>query len=89
MSFLHDYLDKEGLTGRYGLSEEDMKSAGGLSAMTLDELREALEACNEELTRLNGRGNLKDFRTFYAFDVVKGSIGNLRMAIAMKQSLIN
>lgn len=84
MSFLLDYLKEEGLMGKYGLSKKDMKSASGLSVMSPDELREALKACKEELTRLNARGDLEDANTFYAFGVVEGSIRNLETAITMK-----
>lgn len=84
MSFLHDYLDKEGLVGKYGLSEKDTKCASGLSVMSPDELCKAHKACKEELTRLNARGDLEDTNTFYAFGVVEGSIRNLETAITMK-----
>jgi hypothetical protein len=70
--------------GKYGLSKKDIKSAGGLSVMSPDELRNAHEACKEELTRLNARGDLKDTNTFYAFGVVEASIRNLETAITMK-----
>ena len=84
MSFLHDYLDKEGLMNKYGLSKKDTKSAGGLSVMSSGELREALKACEEELTRLHRNGDLEDDDTFYAFGAVEGSIRSLKTAITMK-----
>lgn len=84
MSFLLDYLKTEGLMDRYGLSEKDTKSAGGLSAMSSGELREALKACEKELTRLHAGGDLEDDNTFYAFGTVEGSIRSLKAAITMK-----
>ncbi len=84
MSFLHDYLDKEGLMDKYGLSKKDTKSAGGLSVMSSGELGEALKACEKELTRLHAEGNLEDDNTLYAFGAVEGSIRSLKTAITMK-----
>ena len=84
MSFLLDYLKEEGLMDRYGLSKKDTKSAGGLSVMSSGELREALKACEKELTRLHAGGDLEDDNTFYAFGTVEGSIRSLKAAIAMK-----
>ncbi len=87
--FLYDYLNKEGLMDEYDLSEEDTKSAGGLSVMSPDELDEALKACEKELTRLHAEGDLEDDNTLYAFGAVEGSIRNLRTAITMKRGAFN
>ncbi len=85
MSFLHDYLDKEGLMGKYSLSKKDTKSARALSVkVPSDELRKAHEACQKELTRLHAGGDLEDDNTFYAFGAVEGSIRSLKTAITMK-----